>query len=129
MYAIANSLIATQTWVLAQASTTTTDTTVYSPSGNLSHGLIYTLLIGFVVGIIAKFLTPGRDPGGCIITSLIGIAGAFIAYFIGRAFGHYGAGQTPGIIASVIGAIILLVIYHATIGIGPRGGSGGGPTI
>ena len=129
MHLIANSLLAAQTWFLAQTATTTTDTTVYSPSGNLSHGLIYTLLIGFVVGIIAKFLTPGRDPGGCIITSLIGIAGAFIAYFIGRAFGHYGAGQTPGIIASVIGAIILLVIYHATIGIGPRGGTGGGPTI
>lgn len=125
MYILANSLLAAQTWLLAQT-TTTTDTTVTTPSGTLSHGLIYTLLIGLVVGVIAKFLTPGRDPGGCIITSLIGIAGAFLAYFIGRTFGHYGDGQTPGIIASVIGAIILLVIYHATIG---RRGPGSGPTI
>ncbi len=52
-----------------------------------SHGIIYTLIIGLVVGVIAKFLTPGRDPGGCIITMLIGIAGSFIAHFIGRALG------------------------------------------
>lgn len=77
-----------------------------------SHGIIYTLIIGLVVGVIAKFLTPGRDPGGCIITMLIGIAGSFIAYFIGRALGMYARGDTPGIIASVIGAIILLAIYH-----------------
>ncbi len=127
MYILANSLLATQSWLLAQASTTTTtDTTVVDPAGTLSHGLIYTLIIGLVVGVIAKLITPGKDPGGCIITSLIGIGGAFIAYFIGRSFGHYGSGQTPGIIASVIGAIILLVIYHAIIG---RKGPGGGPTL
>ena len=126
MYPIANSLIAAQSWLLAQATTTTTDTTFTDPSGNLSHGLIYTLIIGLVVGVIAKLITPGKDPGGCIITSLIGIGGAFIAYFIGRTFGHYGNGQTPGIIMSVIGAVILLVIYHATIG---RRGPGGGPTV
>ena len=125
MHTIADSLIATQTWLLAQ--TTTTDVTVVNPSGTLSHGLIYTVLIGLVVGVIAKFLTPGRDPGGCIITSLIGIAGAFVAYFIGHAFGLYGNGQTPGIIASIIGAIILLVIYHAIFR--PGRGGGAGPTV
>ena len=77
-----------------------------------SRGIIWTLIIGLVVGVIAKFLTPGRDPGGCIVTMLIGVAGSFIAYFIGRALGLYVRGETPGIIASVIGAIILLAIYH-----------------
>lgn len=97
-----HSLLAASHWIIAQAAG--------SPPN--SHGIIYTLLIGLVVGIIAKFLTPGRDPGGCIVTMLIGIAGSFIAYFIGRALGMYDRGDTPGIIASVIGAIILLAIYH-----------------
>ena len=87
-------------------------------------GLVYTLIIGLVVGVIAKFLTPGRDPGGCIITSLIGIAGSLLAYYVGAALGHYGNGVGPGIIASVIGAVVLLIIYHAIF---RRGG--GGPTV
>ncbi len=124
MYILANHLLAAQTWLLAQATTTTTDTTVVAPSGILAHNLIYTLIIGLVVGVIAKFLTPGRDPGGCIITSLIGIGGALLAYFLGGLLGIYGNGQTPGFIASVIGAIILLVIYHMIIG-----RKGGGPTV
>ena len=95
--------------------------------GTLNGGLIWTLVIGLVTGVIAKFLTPGRDPGGCIITSLIGIAGAYIAYFIGSAVGWYKTGQTPGLIASVVGAIILLVIYHAIFR--PGRGGGAGPTI
>ncbi len=102
----------------------TTVTTVDSPTGFGSHGLIWTLVIGLIVGVIAKFLTPGRDPGGCIITSLIGIGGAIIARLIGGAFGIYGHGAGPGFIASVVGAIILLVIYHAIF---KRGGSG--PTV
>lgn len=113
MYTLANNLLAAQTWIIAQ-------NTAPAPSGTLSGGLIYTLIIGLVIGVIAKLITPGKDPGGCIITSLIGIGGALIAYFIGASFGHYGNGQTPGIIASVIGAVVLLVIYHATIG--RRGG-------
>lgn len=88
-------------------------------------GLIYTLIIGLVVGVIAKLLTPGRDPGGCIITSLIGIAGALLAYYVGKAVGHYGDGVGPGIIASVIGAVVVLVIYHAIF----RPGGGSGPTV
>ena len=78
--------------------------------------ILWTLLIGLLVGIVAKFLMPGRDPGGFIITSLIGIAGAFVAHAIGRAMGWYTEGQPAGFLASVGGAIILLAIYRAVIG-------------
>lgn len=74
--------------------------------------IIYTIFIGLVVGIIAKFLMPGRDPGGFIITTLIGIAGAMLAKFIGQAMNWYAAGQSAGFIASVVGAIILLALYR-----------------
>ena len=75
-------------------------------------GIIWTILIGFVVGLLAKMLTPGRDPGGFIITVLIGIAGSLLATYGGQALGLYGAGQAAGFIGSLVGAIILLVIYH-----------------
>ena len=75
-------------------------------------GIIVTLLIGFVVGVIAKLLMPGRDPGGFIITTLLGIAGAFLAKFIGQAVGWYHEGESAGFIASVIGAIIILALYR-----------------
>jgi uncharacterized membrane protein YeaQ/YmgE (transglycosylase-associated protein family) len=78
--------------------------------------LLWTLLIGLLVGIVAKFLMPGRDPGGFIITTLLGIAGAFVAYAIGRAMGWYAEGEPAGFIASVAGAIILLAIYRLLIG-------------
>ena len=74
--------------------------------------ILWTLVIGLVVGAIAKLLTPGRDPGGCIITILIGIAGAFVAGYLGRAVGWYQPGQPAGFIASVIGAMLLLLIYR-----------------
>jgi uncharacterized membrane protein YeaQ/YmgE (transglycosylase-associated protein family) len=74
--------------------------------------LLYTIIIGFIVGFIAKFLTPGREPGGFIITTLIGIGGALLAEWIGQAVGWYAPGQSAGFIASIIGAIILLAIYH-----------------
>ena len=74
--------------------------------------IIWTLLIGLVVGAIAKLLMPGRDPGGFIITILLGIAGAFLAGFLGSAMHWYTAGEPAGFIASVIGAIILLIIYR-----------------
>jgi uncharacterized membrane protein YeaQ/YmgE (transglycosylase-associated protein family) len=77
-----------------------------------SHGIIMTFLIGLVVGIIAKFLTPGRDPGGFIITAIIGIVGSFLATWLGQALGWYQAGQSAGWIASIVGAIILLIIYR-----------------
>ena len=78
--------------------------------------LLWTFIIGLVVGIVAKFLMPGRDPGGFIITALLGIAGAFVAHAIGRAMGWYAEGQPAGFIASVIGAIILLALYRLVVG-------------
>ena len=74
--------------------------------------MLYTILIGLVAGVIAKFLTPGRDPGGWIITILLGIAGSYVGTFLGRTIGHYQEGQTAGFIASVIGAVVLLLIYR-----------------
>jgi len=75
--------------------------------------IIWTLIIGLVVGAIAKLLMPGRDPGGFVITMLLGVAGAAIAAFLGRSLGWYRAGDAgPGIIASVLGAILLLAIYR-----------------
>jgi uncharacterized membrane protein YeaQ/YmgE (transglycosylase-associated protein family) len=76
-----------------------------------------TLIIGLVVGAIAKLLMPGRDPGGVIVTMLIGVAGALLAGFLGRALGWYSdPGTGPGIIASIIGAMILLFIYRLFVG-------------
>lgn len=74
--------------------------------------VIGTLLIGLVVGIIAKLLMPGRDPGGLILTILLGIAGAFVAHYIGQAAGWYAPDEPAGFIASVVGAIILLALYR-----------------
>jgi uncharacterized membrane protein YeaQ/YmgE (transglycosylase-associated protein family) len=75
-------------------------------------GILWTLLIGLVIGAVAKLLMPGRDPGGFIITILIGIAGSFVGTYIGRALGWYQEGQSAGFIMSVVGAMILLGIYH-----------------
>ena len=74
--------------------------------------LLWTALIGLVVGAIAKFIMPGKDPGGIIVTMLIGIAGAFLGTFIGRAIGHYEPDQSAGFLMSLVGALILLGIYH-----------------
>jgi len=74
--------------------------------------IIWTILIGFVVGLLAKMLTPGRDPAGFFITAAIGIAGSLLATFGGQALGLYQAGEPAGFIGSLIGAIILLVLYH-----------------
>jgi len=76
------------------------------------HGYFMTFIIGLVVGIIAKFLMPGKDPGGFIITAILGILGSFLATWLGRALGWYQEGATAGWIASIIGAIILLLIYR-----------------
>ncbi len=75
-------------------------------------GLIWTVLIGLVIGAVAKFIMPGKDPGGIIVTMLIGIAGSFIATYAGRALGWYQEGQKAGFILSVIGAIVLLGAYR-----------------
>ena len=74
--------------------------------------ILWTILIGFIIGFVAKFLTPGRDPGGFIITVLIGIAGSFIASYVGAAMGWYRNGETAGFIAAVLGSIVLLVLYR-----------------
>ena len=75
-------------------------------------GIIWTIIIGFVVGLLAKALTPGRDPSGFFITAAIGIAGSLIATYGGQALGLYHTGEPAGFIGSLVGAIILLVLYH-----------------
>ena len=74
--------------------------------------LLWELIIGLVVGAVAKFLMPGKDPGGIWITMIIGIAGSIIATYFGQAIGWYRAGQGAGFIMSVVGAIVLLFIYR-----------------
>lgn len=74
--------------------------------------LLWTALIGLVVGALAKFIMPGKDPGGIWITMLIGIAGSFIGTWLGRLVGHYEEGQSAGFLMSLVGALILLGIYH-----------------
>ena len=78
--------------------------------------LIWTLIIGLVIGAIAKLLMPGRDPGGIIVTILLGIAGSFVATFLGQAIGWYRAGSGAGFIASVLGAMLLLFLYRMFAG-------------
>ena len=75
-------------------------------------GVLGWIVFGLVVGIIAKMLMPGRDPGGFIITALLGIAGAVLGGFLGRAFGFYQPGEAAGFLMSLLGAVVLLFIYH-----------------
>lgn len=79
-------------------------------------GILTWILFGLVVGIIAKFLMPGRDPGGFIITILLGIAGAMLGGFIGKSMGFYGPNEAAGWLVSILGAILLLVIYRMMAG-------------
>ncbi len=74
-------------------------------------GIVWTILIGFVAGLVARALKPGDDSAGFIVTTLIGIGGALAATYLGQAMGLYTAGQPAGFIASVLGAIVLLFIY------------------
>jgi uncharacterized membrane protein YeaQ/YmgE (transglycosylase-associated protein family) len=78
----------------------------------VAMNLIWTIIIGLVVGVIAKLLMPGKDPGGFIITILLGIAGSFVATFLGRALGLYGEGVGAGFLMSVVGAMLLLLVYR-----------------
>ncbi len=74
------------------------------------------IIFGLIVGVIAKLLMPGRDPGGFIVTIIIGIIGAVLAGWLGRAIGWYGPNDNAGFLASIVGAIILLVIYRLLVG-------------
>jgi uncharacterized membrane protein YeaQ/YmgE (transglycosylase-associated protein family) len=78
--------------------------------------LLWEMIIGLVVGVVAKFLMPGKDPGGIWITMIIGIAGSILATYLGQAIGWYQAGQGAGFIMSVVGAILLLLIYRVIRG-------------
>jgi uncharacterized membrane protein YeaQ/YmgE (transglycosylase-associated protein family) len=78
-------------------------------------GIIGTIIIGLLVGIVAKLLMPGKDPGGFIITILLGIAGSFVATWLGSALGFYAPGEPAGFIGAVIGAILLLLLYRFLI--------------
>jgi uncharacterized membrane protein YeaQ/YmgE (transglycosylase-associated protein family) len=75
-------------------------------------GIIGWIIFGLIVGVVAKLLMPGKDPGGFIITILIGIAGAVLAGYLGQALGLYGPGEAAGFIMSVIGAVLLLLLYR-----------------
>ena len=79
--------------------------------------IIWTIIIGFIAGVIAKFITPGKnEPSGFILTTILGIAGAFVATYLGQAIGWYRADQGAGIIGAVVGAIIILVIWGVVAG-------------
>lgn len=77
--------------------------------------LIWTILIGFVVGVLAKFVTHGPGPSGFFMTAALGIAGSILATFGGRALGWYAAGQSAGFIGAFVGALIVLFVYHLVI--------------
>jgi uncharacterized membrane protein YeaQ/YmgE (transglycosylase-associated protein family) len=75
-------------------------------------GIIGWIVFGLIVGIVAKLLMPGKDPGGFIITALLGIAGAVLGGFVGRALGFYEPGEAAGFLMSTLGAVLLLLLYH-----------------
>ena len=79
-------------------------------------GIIWTILIGFVAGLIARALMPGPNPMGFILTAVLGIVGALVANFLGRTMGWYGDGEGAGLVASVIGALIVLFVYGMVAG-------------
>ena len=85
--------------------------------------LLWMIIVGLIVGALAKLIMPGHDPGGIVVTILLGIGGSILAGFLGRAVGWYAEGQPVGFIASIIGAIIILTIYRVIIG--RRAGGGG----
>jgi len=77
-------------------------------------GIIWTIVIGFVAGVIAKFIMPGRnEPSGFVLTTILGIVGAFVASYLGRAMGWYAPGEGAGLIGAVIGAIVVHAIWAA----------------
>ena len=79
-------------------------------------GLLGWIVFGLVVGVVAKFLMPGRDGGGIIVTTILGIVGALIGGFIGQTLGLYGPGDAAGFLMALVGAVIVLAIYRVTVG-------------
>jgi uncharacterized membrane protein YeaQ/YmgE (transglycosylase-associated protein family) len=79
-------------------------------------GVIGWIIFGLVVGIVAKFLMPGRDPGGFVITALLGIVGALLGGYLGRAIGWYREGDPVGFVVAVLGSIVLLALYRLVVG-------------
>ncbi|GIK95845.1 MAG: membrane protein [Alphaproteobacteria bacterium] len=80
-------------------------------------GIIWTIIIGFIAGVIAKLIMPGKnEPSGFILTTILGIVGAFVATWLGQAIGWYEAGEGAGLIGAVVGAIIVLLIWGAIVG-------------
>jgi uncharacterized membrane protein YeaQ/YmgE (transglycosylase-associated protein family) len=79
----------------------------------MEMGIIWTILIGFVAGVLAKFVTPGdtHEPQGFILTTVLGIAGAFVATYLGQALGWYREGQAAGFIGAIVGAILILLVW------------------
>lgn len=78
--------------------------------------MIYAILIGLIIGAVAKFLMPGKDPGGFIITVLLGIGGSVVAHWVGTSFGLYLPGEGAGFVSSVLGAMLLLWAYRSVSG-------------
>jgi len=84
------------------------------------HGWLWWILIGLVAGAIAKAIMPGRDPGGCLITILLGIGGAVLAGFLGQQLGWYRQGEGAGFLAAIVGAVLILFIYRLIAGMSNR---------
>jgi uncharacterized membrane protein YeaQ/YmgE (transglycosylase-associated protein family) len=84
--------------------------------GGLQMGILGWILFGLIIGALAKLVMPGRDPGGIIVTMLLGIAGAVLGGFVGRALGLYREGEAAGFLMSFIGAVVLLALYRMIIG-------------
>jgi uncharacterized membrane protein YeaQ/YmgE (transglycosylase-associated protein family) len=80
-------------------------------------GIIWTIIIGFIAGVLAKLITPGdNEPSGFILTTILGIVGAFVATYLGQALGWYHAGEGAGLIGATVGAIVVLLIWGAIAG-------------
>jgi uncharacterized membrane protein YeaQ/YmgE (transglycosylase-associated protein family) len=84
--------------------------------GDIVMHFVWTILVGFVAGLVARALMPGRNPMGFFLTAVLGIAGSLIATYAGQALGWYEAGVGAGFIASIVGAVAILAIYHAVAG-------------
>lgn len=80
------------------------------------HHILGVLFIGLIIGVVAKLLMPGRDPGGCIVTMLLGLAGAAFGSYLGQMMGFYAQGEPAGFIGSVIGAMMILLLYRILVG-------------